>query len=277
MKIFKPVWTMTLVAAIAGCEGKKAEIAALNSRLTATQGELAKAREDLSKTREGLTAAERARTDAQQKASALEPDLAKAREDLKAAETREAAAREEKDKLASDLKADLARAEGLYKELADTKGRVQDLQATIARKDQEVAQLRAEAASAFAKAGELEHQMKQPAGDQDLLARLSYAGTESIPSYQLLPLSFVAKKGEVLNWSWTVTATPANLSADALDFSVVGPDQLKAYGVRAGLEKKEDRESLTLPADGRWTVVWSNRHPSEGFTVKFEASLKTTP
>ena len=188
MKIFKPVWTMALAAAIAGCEGKKAEIAALNSRLTATQGEVAKVREELSKTREGLTAAERAKTEAQQKASALEPELAKAREDLKAAETQRAAAREEKDKLASDLKAELARAEGLYKELADTKSRVQEFQATITRKDQEVAKIRADAAAAFAKAGELEHQLKQPAGDQDLRSRLSYAGTESIPSYQLLPL-----------------------------------------------------------------------------------------
>lgn len=290
-----------VIAALAGC-GNEEEMNKLKAERDKAQAdartaETAKAdalkakdasAAEAAKTKQEVEAAKQAQAEAQKAKDALAAEVAKAKQEIDAAKQAQADAQKAKDALAAEVakaKQDLdaARAantnEGLTKQIAELGGRLKDVETKAAAKDQEAAQAKAAAEAAAAKAAALEQQLKQQQ-TQPLAAaldRLAYGGKETLSPYLMLPLSFNAKKGETLKWSWSVTEGPKDLSADALEFFVVGPDGSKAYAVRAGWQKKDDKGTLAATADGRWTVVWSNRHPAGAFAIQYEAALAAAP
>lgn len=277
----KTMTVLLIAAALAGCGRSEEEFKALEGQLAKTRGDAAqerdKAQKELDAAKAATAAADQAREEALKKAAetqkqveATMKDLARAADELKAAQTAHAAAQKERDEIKSQLA-------GMAKSVEEAKAAgsaAAELQAKLAAKEQEIAQAKSAAESAAAKIAKLEEEVSAVHRTEALGTRLGYKGKETLQPYLVLPLTFNAKKGETLSWSWSVTEAPAGLTADALDFAVVGPDQTKAYGAHAGWQKKDDKASLTAPAEGRWTVVWSNRHPAAAFTIEFEASLK---
>lgn len=271
------------LAALAGC-GNEAEMNALKTNLARVQQEADFARQDLAKAKQGLDAAKAALADAEKAGGearkgleAATVELAKTREEIQASRAAQDTLRKEKDDLSAGLaqakqEAEAARKaadiEPLQRLIAELKGRVQELERQVAAKDQEIAQAKGAAPSA---------QSLSAAEPAAFSTRLAYSGSEPLGPSLLLPVTFMARKGEILKWSWTVANAPSGLVADAIDFSVVGPDQTRAYSTQGGWQKKEDRGSFAATADGRWTVVWTNRHPAEPFTIQYEATLTPAP
>jgi hypothetical protein len=271
-------------AAAAGCGPSKEEFEAAKASLADTQTRLSRSEDEGAKLRQDLATADQARADAEAKVSDLEKkvstneaDLARAKESLRSAEGAAAAARQEKEKGTADLAKATSGLQTAEKQASEFREKVRTLEASLSEKENAMARLQSEAEAAVAKARDLENQRGQPtpaaAGAPDALGRLSYSGTEAVLPYLVLPLSFQAKKGEVLRWTWTIVDAPADLASEALDFVVIAPDGTKADQARAGVEKKEGTGTVTIPAEGRWTILWWNRHPTGRFSVRYEASL----
>jgi hypothetical protein len=286
--------------ALAGC-GKK-EIEQLKGDLGRTQGQLQQAQDALAKVqrekdaqgaemgdlkqllRSAKDAAKMAETQAQYDKESLTEELGKLKKDLQAAndaakaaqasaEAAKGAAPKAADPAAAAA-ADKARAdaEALAKQVEDLKRKEKDLQDRLAAKVTEAEQARTASAA-------LEKQAQDAQAKADLASaaqreRLCFTGKEALSPNLAMPLTFNARKGETFKWGWTVAEAPPELAVEALDFMIVGPDGAKAHGVRAGVEKKGDEGSLAATADGRWTAVWQNRHPSAPFTINYTVSLE---
>ncbi|HET6201193.1 MAG TPA: hypothetical protein VFI25_00160 [Planctomycetota bacterium] len=268
------------VAALAACGPSREEFDEAKAGAAKARADLDRRSAEVSKLTGDLSAAARARDEAAKKAAdletkagALEKDLAAARSDAASKQAALDAALKEKAAAAEELtRAKTAAAAG-EKRAADAGERVRALESSLRVREDEAAKARAEAAEAAEKVRSLEA-AAPAARPSDEGSRLSSAATEEVPPCQVLPITFQAKKGERLVWVWSITAAPADLGVDVLDFSISGPDRTKAHGVLAGVEKKGDEGTLEIPADGRWTIVWSNRHPAAKFTVRYEVSLK---
>ncbi len=267
------------LVALAACGPSRKEHEAAKAALLRAQADLESAKKDASRLSGDLSSANRAKDEASRRASeletragSLEKELAAARDGLTAKEAALAAAEKERARVAEELGRAKTAADAGEKRLADAAARTKQLETALQQRESEVVKARADAEEARRRLEELRAQPPAPASDS--LSRLAGEGTEEVPPYQVLPLTFQAKKGEKILWAWSIVEGPADLAADCLDFSICGPDRAKAHGVLAGAEKKGDEGTLEIPSDGRWTVVWSNRHPSATFAVRFDVSVK---
>ncbi len=267
------------LVALAACGPSRKEHEAAKAALLRAQADLESAKKDALKLSGDLSAANRAKDEASRRASetetrasSIEKELAAARDTITAKESALAAAEQERARVAEELGRAKSAADASEKRLADGAGRTKQLETALQQRESEVTRARSDAEEARRKLEALLAQPPAPASDA--LSRLAGEGTEEVPPYQILPLTFQAKKGERIRWSWSIVEGPADLAAEVLDFTVCGPDRAKAHGVLAGAEKKADEGTLEVTADGRWTVAWSNRHPSAAFTVRFDVSVK---
>ncbi|MGH7150909.1 MAG: hypothetical protein ACREIU_09435 [Planctomycetota bacterium] len=270
------------LVALAACGPSRKEFEDAKAALLRTQADLEGARKDASRLSGELSSSNRAKdeaarraTESEGKAASLERELIAARDGLAAKEAALATAEQERGRVAEELGRAKSAADAGEKRLADASTRMKQLETALQTRESEVSRARADAEEARRKLDALLAQAPAPAPSaSDALSRLAGAGTEEVPPYQVLPLTFQAKRGEKILWAWSIVEGPADLAADVLDFSICGPDRAKAHGVLAGVEKKGDEGTLEIPTDGRWTVVWSNRHPSATFAVRFDVSVK---
>ncbi len=277
------------VVALAACGPSRQEFEDAKAALLRAQADLDGARKDASRLEGNLSSANRAKEEASRRASeseakagTLENELAAARDGLASKEEALATAEQERARVAEELGRAKTAADAAERRLADGATRtkqletaLQQLETALQEREAEVSRARADAEEARRKLDALLAQPPAPAPSaSDALSRLASEGTEEVPPYQVLPLTFQAKKGEKILWAWSIVEGPADLAADCLDFSICGPDRAKAHGVLTGAEKRGDEGTIEIPSDGRWTVVWSNRHPSATFAVRFDVSVK---
>jgi hypothetical protein len=296
---------LLIAAALAGCENKeetvrlKAEAAQarelaqkaqadatkVKTEMDALAAELPKLKQEAETAKAAKAAAEEALAKAKPEKEALVADMAKLKQDLETAKAAAAASKpvqavdeaakasiqKEKDAAATEVaKARSASAEAA-KQVDELKSREKGLSDKLAAK-------MAEAEKAQAAVAALEKQVQEARAKADqassaLRERLTSAGKGVLAPNLTLPVTFTARKGEKIKWAWTLTDVPPDLAVEALEFVVMGPSEAKAYGVRAGVEKKDDTGCIEAGADGRWTLFWMNRHPSAPLTIDYTVSL----
>jgi len=302
----KTALLLIAVAALTGCENKK--------EMTRLQAEAASAKQDaqlaqadkakLQTEKDALAAevaamkqaagtakaaAEEALAKVKPEKEALAAHLARMLQDLEAAkaatvaaksaqadaEAAKATLREEKDAAVAEAAKAKSGGSDAARQIDELKAREKALAEKVSAKETEASQARGTLAAAEKRAQEA--QAKADQASSALRERLTSAGKGVLAPNLTLPVTFTARKGEKIKWAWTLTETPPDLAVEALEFVVMGPSEAKAYGVRAGVEKKDDTGSLEASADGRWTLFWMNRHPSAPLTIDYTVSLDPAP
>jgi hypothetical protein len=213
-------------------------------------------REKLEAVKTARADAERERDRVQEAGDRLAAHLAGSLETRKRVLAAGAAAEQEK-KHAVEMALENSRAERevLERKVESLEARVKDLEASLDAKDQELTRVRAQADRVQAQA--------------DAFRRLLPGKKAVLTPDLILPVSYDARKGETLRWSWAVVEAPEDLDDEAVEFYVLSPGGGRAYSVRAGRKKVWDEGGIRLDADGIWTAVWANRHPTARITIQY--------
>jgi predicted nucleic acid-binding Zn-ribbon protein len=241
---------------------------------------IARVNKELMATITSESAAQDELVEARSEKERLARNLAKAKDTsgpvLESAKTVETLTRNEKalKEWVAVLNAELAQArserDALQQKIGPLETASRDVQAKLAAKDQEHLQAMARVAVVEQQLRdrqvELEKERKaresalpSPSAE-DGSRRSAYGKRELVYPGLMFPVWFNARAGETLRWSWKLLEVPADLPSDAVEFFVVGPDGARAFSGRGGGEKRSDEVGFKVPADGRWTLVWANRH-----------------
>ncbi len=82
-------------------------------------------------------------------------------------------------------------------------------------------------------------------------------------------VAFEAREGETLRWIWAIVKGPEDLTSESIEFHITGPDKVRIYSTRAGLEKRGDDGGVRVGAEGQWTIDWVNKHASGEVLIQY--------